>query len=231
MKMKNSSVAFAVAVLVSAAMAAPAMASSYQFRLFAKDVKSASPIVASPSYVGDGVSKIGACASGMTGCAIWNSADKGPGVSMLAGNLGIRGTGSSWGGIRATSNKSSGKWYWETISTPYSGIANSAASMAGVNLPGIYTYRPDGYYYANGVYPAGGMQFSQSNWDMWLGFALDMDNKTLTVVGPAGSFTISGLTASSYSPYFAVNASQPAANFGQLDFQYAVPAGYHAGIW
>jgi hypothetical protein len=192
-------------------------------------------VVPGHSLVGNGTSKAGACASGLTGCAIWNMADKGPNVSLTTDRLGMRGPNSAWEGARANKAITSGKWYWETTLTPYRGIATSSATLIGVYGPGVYSYRPDGVHYLYDVAasPKGPQLNASGTANGVLGFALDMDNKTLTVIGDNGSYTISGLRSAEFYPWMSANGGNGIAyaNFGQSAFTYAVPSGYNAGVW
>jgi hypothetical protein len=95
----------------------------------------------------------------------------------------------------------------------------------------MYTYRYDGYYYNNGTYPAGGTAVSTGAITETKGFALDMDNKTLTVSGSLGSFTITGLVAGTFYPLVYLNGSGVTTNFGASAFKYTVPTGYNAGVF
>ena len=165
--------------------------------------------------------------------ATWNSSDKSVFTTLSAGNLTSCGPNGYWSGVRATVGKSSGKWYWETSGvTTYPGISNAYADTAAVMSLGMYIYRADGYtYYGNTGNGGMNTAIGVNNASQVRGYALDMDAKTLTVSGPLGSYTMTGISAGTYFPYISVNNTCATGNFGSTAFTYAVPAGYNPGVF
>jgi len=167
----------------------------------------------------------------------WNPLDKSSGVSLNSGDLGVSFT-SSFNLGRATSGKSSGKWYWETTISNATdltlGVANSSASTtAGSTWVGNTAdswgwFNLNGFLYTNntavfnvGTYAAADV----------LGFALDMVAGTITFYKnnvSVGSF--SGLTGTIYpaTGNFTSTAGTTTTNFGATAFVYAPPAGHIA---
>lgn len=233
--------ALAVA-LSSAAFAAP---TSYHFRQFVPGLSTRGTVAvapaapATPSMVGDGVSKVGACASGTTGCATWNSGDGY--LTLSADKLVATCAVNGWHGHRATIGKSAGKWYWElTInqvvggSTIVGAVAQDA-SLASIMTVGQYLWWPGQYYLANGAFTDAGIS------NAWLvpsrntviGMALDMDSKTIVFSQGTSVLASAPVVQSTLVPsgWCASPGSSVTANFGQVAFQYPVPAGYNAGLW
>ena len=250
--------ALAVA-LSSAAMAAP---TSYHLRQFVPGLSAPTSSVpaapATPSAVGDGTSKAGACASGAaTGCATWGS-NFYTGNTFSADYLTVTQLGGVDYGTRATKTVSSGKWYWEITVGAQTGTANTkVAALIGVEslerIAGSWSGTS-----GNGKIWAGYTGFYYSCASTWLwpvmktqprfyvgdvvGVALDMDNHTLalTLNGSALSNSAGGepLCSNLYGTVVpllgnggGITSFSASANFGQSAFRYAVPAGYNAGLW
>ena len=240
---------FKKVVFLSALVGASLAHAGYEYRIPIHGVvlESEAPKRVGPSLVGDGVSKQGACETGISGCAVWNPADKGTNIVLSDGNLTAGHTGGSgWSSVRAIVGRDYGKWYWEL-----SGLSNLGDTLVGIataqmplgdnlgtsyNSYGFNKPNPDRLRWAgasklNFVSPANptaGHVF---------GFALDMDNKELHVsvdgvwMGSANfGAVVTGLSGTVY-PALQTNNGPIAANFGQSNFKYAVPAGYNAGLW
>lgn len=200
-----------------------------------------------PSFVGDGVSKAGACASGaVSNCATWDPASiTTSNLVLSANNLKVASTKTGFGSVRSTVAKSSGKWYWEyrVAATGYNnaivGVANSVTTLyPGHSTAGAYGigyaasngqgYR-NGFTIANGA--TGGAAYSAAD---VIGVASDMDSSTVTFY-KNGVKQFSARTShkiafyASAAPYDLNNAIS--ANFGQQNFAYPVPAGYNMGLW
>jgi len=175
--------------------------------------------------------------------ATLNPADKAAAMTLSNGNLTVfPTTGASYKSVRATQGKSSGKWYWEAkldgvAVNPwmYLGIATSASSLtanpSGYN-PAV-TDMPGGSTYKNAVVSAS--HATQQIANMVLGFALDLDAKTLSLYGNGANYAnISLITAGTYFPFVGFystqsSGSQVTVNFGATPFFMAVPTGYNAG--
>lgn len=245
-------VAALAAIICTAASAAP----TYQFRQHATGLTvPASPVPpepaapaapVTPSAIGDGVSKAGACASGVTGCATW-SATAQVGTSLSADALTATVASGSTNYASATRGISIGKWYWEVKvggSSPLIGMLSSAfPATAGVSLYSSPTYLYGSYTNGGTSYRAlchgkadttGTSTYSVRSGDT-IGYAADRTAGTLTMYRNG---TLAGVICSNLSDTaFPVvsngggGAHVFTVNFGQADFKYPVPAGYNAGLW
>lgn len=165
----------------------------------------------------------------------WNLLDKGPNVSLNGSTATVPG-GST---VRATVGKSTGKWYWEVkvTSAEYGtimGVANLSASLNSYvgstgNSYGIMAAPPNpfGYECFNGCGSNALAQFAK---DDVIGFALDMDTRTLRIYRNGTlKLTSSGLPAGTLYPAVGGQAAGTyLANFGNGGFWRAPPAGYSA---
>lgn len=194
------------------------------------------------SLVGNGVSTKGACASGELGCATFSPTDKSSAVTLSNGNLTAiaSATGDS---VRGTLGKSAGKWYWEYTVTAAPAPNNSmlgigTANMLLANYPGTsvegYGYwGNNGSSYYKGTSYSGGTSYGAG---AVIGVAFDADNHTLTFYkNGAAARTFTAVAAVAWhpavSPYTSGATSTITANFGQSNFAYAPPNGYHAGLY
>ena len=186
-----------------------------------------------------------------------NSIDKGYGtINFTEGNTQAAGSGSGWKPARASMGVSSGKWYWEVNMTGSNqmGVSNETIDMDNDNaqdLVGVTVF----YNASGGIIRTDGSQvggttatFASDGSDV-AGYALDMDNKKLSIY-KNGSIIVTN-TALSTSitdfalPFFCVNGGGTwSVNFGNpsvaLDnagvadgngygaFEYAPPSGYLA---
>ena len=185
-----------------------------------------------------------------------NSIDKGYGtINFTEGNTQAAGSGSGWKPARASMGVSSGKWYWEVNMTGSNqmGVSNETIDMDNDNaqdLAGVTVF----YNASGGIIRTDGSQvggttatFAADGSDV-AGYALDMDNKTLSIY-KNGSIIVTN-TALSTSitnfalPFFSVNGGADwKINFGNPSvalnsavadangygaFEYAPPSGYLA---
>lgn len=161
--------------------------------------------------------------------ATWNPSDKGAGITLSGGNL-IATCVASNTSCRATLGKSSGKWYWEVVSTSNQagiGVSKSTdvtSTWVGGGTNSYGWYGADGKLYNNGsgLTPANGTYTTNT-----LGFALDMDNGTLycyldNVLQPK---IITGLSGTYYPGVGNNTAFSATANFGQNPLTYTPPNG------
>ncbi len=209
------------------------------------------PVSLSP--VGDGVSKEGACASGTaTGCATMLSTTS---YAVSSDGLTVTYMG-GWvtSAAKATVSKSSGKWYWEVTSVGASSPSNSTtaaglvvSSFDAAGSTNCFGCTVDNMTWAGspflvmyqGAYsgrPLPLTNFGSTNYSVGttMGFALDLDAKTLTVTrNGVLRWTISGIPEGAWAPVVSTGGQShtDTLNFGQSAFQYAVPAGYNAGLW
>ena len=185
-----------------------------------------------------------------------NSVDKGYGtINFTEGNTQAAGSGSGWKPARASMGVSSGKWYWEVNMTGSNqmGVSNETIDMDNDNaqdLAGVTVF----YNASGGIIRTDGSQvggttatFASDGSDV-AGYALDMDNKKLSIY-KNGSIIVTN-TALSTSitnfalPFFSVNGGADwKINFGNPSvalnsavadangygaFEYAPPSGYLA---
>lgn len=170
----------------------------------------------------------------------WNPADKGSGCTLSNGNLTATGP-QTQGSARTIASVSTGKFYWEVVSTdvrlPIVGVANANASL------GIYPgYDAHGwsYYGLTALKIHDGSEVTYGS--VWssqvdvIGLALDADMGEIEVYRNGASMGVmfTGMTG----PFFAMtggdtNGGGPSsctANFGATPFAYPVPDGYYAGL-
>lgn len=167
--------------------------------------------------------------------AVWNSADKGSGITLSGGDL-VASISSGSAGVRANMGKSTGKWYWEVTlggSGPYwfAGLANASQAVNGAypsdpNASGIQT---NGYYWnAGGIYYSG---LSAASGDV-LRFAADLDAHTLEVYrGATQIAVISSIQTGTVYPIVGDTSSSATftANFGATAFAHSPLSGYNPG--
>lgn len=186
----------------------------------------------------------------ITTFATWNPADAGSNVLLTGGNLSVAFTGSTNTVVRATIGQSSGKWYWEWLSTGstgasngFVGIANSSYTVS-TNELGLtansWGYKGfDGNKVTNGSASAYGNNWGNGNLIMT---ALDMDNGKVWW-GKDGVWQNSGDPAAGTNPAFtgisgtifpayAANATAwtGTANFGASALSFTPPAGFNSGF-
>lgn len=165
----------------------------------------------------------------------WNAVDKGSTVTLS----GDTATAAAASMVRGTVGKSSGKWYWEVkVSTaPYGtivGVANGAADLNNYIGSSAASYglmaappNPFGYVCFNGCGSNAAAQFAVNN---VMGFALDMDTRTLRVYRD-GFLTITATSLPAGALYPAVGgqfSGTYVANFGSQGFWLTPPTGYNA---
>lgn len=181
----------------------------------------------------------------------WNPSDKSALITLSNGNLTATKTNTSYGTVRATESKSSGKFYWEvkidvTESSTFSqfiGIATSAAGLyAGLGYDAYgwgYTFgSTDGAIGHNSVFTNPWGDKFQAN-DI-IGIALDLDNGKLwwsknnvwqesgdPANGTNPAYTgLSGTFFPAVTIYTVSNAIT--ARFKTSDFDYSPPTGFNS---
>jgi len=174
----------------------------------------------------------------------WNPSDKNANISLSEGNLKATALNIMWKSVRATTSKSSGKWYWEitinVASTNYNilGVGTSSADINSYCGSTNYCYGYAGYdgkKFHSGSSQSYGFSFTAGD---IISVALDMDNGELyfakngvwqnsgnpetrdnpAYTGLSGAFFPMG------SPYTNTNAFT--ANFGATALSYSIPSGY-----
>ena len=170
-------------------------------------------------------------AGGSVTYATWNPADKHASVTLSGGDLTAASTG---GSVRSTIGKSSGKWYWEVVTTTavampgITDISTSLVSYLGSSGTTSYGwYAGDGYLYNAAVPYALVSTFTTGQ---VLGFALDMDNGTLGLYkANTLYYTLTGLTGTYYAG--TGYSGSTTANFGATALTYTPPSGYASGLY
>lgn len=173
--------------------------------------------------------------------ATWNPADKGAGVTLSGGNLGVSVLAAGTDSVRATASEASGKWYFELAITSGSGagmnlavgIANASAAITGTFLGGD----------ANAMVYRGGDGAVKQNATTRATFATFGVGDTIGVAFDATARTVSFYknnilqgTLSTNVPTGALypvaggegggTATAGTANFGATAFTYTPPTGY-----
>lgn len=181
----------------------------------------------------------------------WNPADKDTLITLSGGNLtATTNAAAGDGGVRATFQRTSGKWYFELNFTTITGgdtgggMANGTttfASLAGSGVGGIVQFR-SGNLYRNGV-----VQFNNSSmvgggilkvaYDAdahrsWVAFAANNWNNS-GAADPAtgvGGLDSSGWDTGGAFPLFVTGANADACtvNLGASSFTYGLPVGFNA---
>lgn len=192
--------------------------------------------------------------------ATWNPADKGVNMVLSTGYLTAVGNGSGWTSVRATQGKSSGKWYWESTITGANGTNYGYMVGAGTSsfyldyLLGSSSYAgnsfgwfsPNIHYFVNWSGATAGTPPVAADYPVGTTFmmAMNMDNHAIYMgvngtwagggvptSGPAKTgAALSGFTGTVF-PAAATVQTQSTSNFGATPFKYAVPTGYHAGVF
>lgn len=186
-----------------------------------------SPVVVA-SLRGNGSSTAGACASGQTGCAVLNAADKDGTVTVQAdfrtASAAILG---GYAFVRATQALGADKYYWEV--TKVSGPTSTSnvdyfcgVSKAGTALNGYpYSMEPTAYSAYSFQVPAGTV----------IRCSYDSSTRALSA-NFNGSVTVKTLAAGTYHPMLTLHSTYVyKVNFGQEAFTYAPPSGYKAGLF
>lgn len=167
----------------------------------------------------------------------WNSSDKDSSVALSNSNLTATFSGSA-GGVRATTGKSSGKWYWEVTVTSWGspgpatiGVADSSAALTtilGNDIHG-WSYNSNGNEFHNASATAYAATFTTGD---VIGVALDLSAGTITFYknGTSQGVAYSSLSGTLYPACSNGNSSALVltANFGATAFAYSIPAGYSA---
>ena len=169
--------------------------------------------------------------------AVWDPVRSAPGVSYANGDRDASAPSNNVN-VWATIGKDSGKWYWEV--TWLSGVAPHLMVGAGSATAPNNNWNLGGqgamfYSFANNPYTT--LPYSGTNRGYGalsvIGFALDMDNRTLThfVNGVQGA-TVTNLPATQIFPMIAYAHGNPVRiNAGQDAFVYTPPAGFTPGLY
>ena len=181
----------------------------------------------------------------------WNPSDKGANVTLSNGNMSAEANAANADSVRATTSKSSGKWYWEilidrnTVDGNTVGAGTSSASL--VEVPG---YDANGYGYNS----ASGEKIHSNSWVAYgsdfttndiIGIALDLDNGKIwfaknnvwqasgnPATGTNAAYTgLSGIFFPMYSPKSEYDPDPPdkaTARFTAAAQTYSSPSGFSA---
>lgn len=174
-----------------------------------------------------------------------NPSDKSTGVALSNGNLTYTSSNGAQGSVRATSSKSTGKWYYEvTINQQGTQYGLMAGIMeADVPLTNPFIYTSGQYLLYSKSAPSSSQFFPNSGSPVSAGTQFDTGDRIgvavdLTSAQPGISFYKNGLMHSSFSiaagVYFPAitdaaasgNACSCTLNFGATAFTHAAPSGY-----
>ncbi len=177
---------------------------------------------------------------------VWSDTDKHTWITVSSDGLTATSTANSYGGVRAITGISSGKWYWEVtldgnIANTSMGVGNISAALTqfiGDNTDSWGIYQTGDLYYSGSSHSSGLGAIVDGD---VIGFALDLDstNKKMWVskngtwmgnpVTGSGSafdmdtYLIEGSLYPMGNPYAA--SSSQIINCGD-DFSYSIPTGY-----
>lgn len=167
--------------------------------------------------------------------ATWNPSDKNSNVILGGGNLVASSSGyTDWHSVRATSGKSTGKWYWEeTVTTVggniMTGFGKSTASIAntdyvGKDANGWGYYNSTGNKYNTGSSAAYGATYTTGD---VIGKCLDLDNGTISFYknNVFQGIAYTGISGTIYPMSSIWQSSVLTANFGQNPLKYTPPNG------
>jgi hypothetical protein len=157
-------------------------------------------------------------------------------LTLSDGNLQVVHTADQWDRVFGTIGMSSGKWYWEVVSTSllyyYSlGIAKEPAALTNVSFladANIWEYYNFNGNKVNSSATTYGATFGVND---IIGVAFDADVGTLTFYknNTSQGTAFTGLTSGPYFPSIAMyRGSTEVFNFGQRPFAYTAPSGFKA---
>lgn len=168
---------------------------------------------------------------------VWNPLDKHADITLSESNLRLTGTTATDRGVRGTTSKSAGKWYFLTevvvLGNNVSGIGNAAAALTTYVGAGVGSY---GYATSGNVLNSGGVVASASTYTTGdlIGVAVDFTalklwfakNGVWTSGDPAaatGGYTIASDT---YFPMGGASSSGGSHRFKKTNI---APSGF--GLW
>ncbi len=173
----------------------------------------------------------------------WNPSDKSGYVTLSSGNLTAASTTTEYGGVRCTSYKASGKWYWEVTVTT---LLETSGSEVGVGTSGVslgfrigtdangWSWQVNGNYGHNNSFTGAGVSLADGDVAQ---IALDLDNGKLWF-GKNGTWNGSGDPAAGTNPVYTgisgniypmiqeYGTNSWTTNFGQSAFSYSEPSGF-----
>jgi hypothetical protein len=179
----------------------------------------------------------------------WNSADKGGSITLSNGDLTASNATSDESYVRATTAKTTGKWYWEiTVDV----MAAAGDCFIGIVVPGTSTtirvvnainqprcmFRSDGTRYDGSVTANGGPSYTVGDvvmfaWDatadkFWAGKNGTWHGSGDPAAGTgqqSSGFASGGAVAPAFGPDNSPGTTTVTANFGPT-FAYTIPAGF-----
>ena len=154
--------------------------------------------------------------------------------TIVNGNLGFTTATTVAGNINSTIWASSGKWYYEVVTTNLPsefnfGICSTASGQAPTS--GRYGFDGNPFLIQNSAFNAGGFTFAAND---VLGVAYDLDAGTIAAYkNNVLQDTLTGVPAGTYTPFVADSTSGATGctgyiNFGQRPFTYTPPTGFVA---
>lgn len=167
----------------------------------------------------------------------WNPSDKASNIVLGNNNLQVAQNGGTYGAVRATIGKSSGKWYWE-VKVETTGASNFIQlgimmlnSILASGYPGQEAnsrgyYQQTGQKYVSGSGSAYGATYT--NGDV-IGFALDMDAGSITCYknGVSQGIMFTGLSGIFYPAVGLYNSGNSVSGrFKASDFTQPIPSGF-----
>lgn len=157
-------------------------------------------------------------------------------VTFSNGNLqGV--SDANWDAILATINVTSGKWYWEYVTSninAQNGIMSMPQDFVTINPQvntGTILYMGDGTKRIDGAVTAYGASYGGSD---TIGVALDVDGGTITFYknntsqGSINLSSSSSMVGKIIAPAFVQYGNTITSNFGQRAFTYTAPSGFKA---
>jgi hypothetical protein len=166
----------------------------------------------------------------------WDTVNKGTGVTLSNGNL-TAVIPNSNNAVRASTGKTSGKWYWEisfsALSNAHLGIVNSLYNLSAYAVTGANARV---YYNGNGLkYPEGASYGAPYAGSDIIGVSLNVDDGTLEFYKNGVSQGVSHTnikTMGEVYPFVTSGSSTVGntntANFGATQFAYPIPEGFRS---
>lgn len=170
--------------------------------------------------------------------ATWNPSDKGTEITLSGGNLVATHSGAvSYGGVRGTIDKSTGKWYWEVTVTTAGNVTRIGAANATENINSAHGNNSVVYAATNEGVQNGGVPWTGATYTTGdvLGFALDADANPKTFKAYKNNAlqgTFTDIAGDGNFPYLSFYSGGVAtANFGATSMTYTAPTGYNQGLY
>lgn len=166
----------------------------------------------------------------------WNSADKSANITLSNGDLTATTSSASSGGVRATTNKTTGKWYYEIVSVTSKdiwsspGLSDNAWDFSGASGTGLWVYLGGQGGYSECENTQGGGSYGNFSVDVVVGVAYDADGGTMAIYrNNSLIFTCTGVDVGLYPTWQSASLGDSVTvNFGATPFEYDPPTGFVA---